>query len=211
MNTMHETIIPFEVDGQACPSFLCTPDSLTELAVGRLITQGSVRQLSDIRAITRDGDGLHVRLVTAAQDPLPLQERIARATAFSDVRPFPARRVQRMLDALNTFNGAFGTHRVAILSPNGVEVFEDVARHNAADKAIGHAVLRRWDLANTAILTSGRLSLEIALKCAVAGIPRAYTIKYCSDLAEDFAKGIHMQLLSRVGGQGGERVKTQGV
>lgn len=211
MNTMHETIIPFEVDGQPCAPFLCTPDNLTELAVGRLITQGIVRELSDIRAVRRDEDGLHARLVTAAQPEMGFSQRIAHATAFSQVRPHSARQVQRMVDALTSCKGVFGTHRVVVLSPQGLEVFEDVARHNAADKAIGHAVLRRWDLQNTALLSSGRLTLEIALKCALAGIPRCYTIKYTSDLAEEFAKGIHMQLLSRVARNGGDDVQPQGV
>lgn len=208
---MHEALIPFEVDGQPLSPFLCTPDSLTELAVGRMITLGIVRQLSDIRAVSRDANGLNARLVTAPLPEMGVQQRLDRATAFEDVRPFSARQIQRMLGALNAHKGAFGTHRVAVMSPQGLEVFEDVARHNAADKAIGHAVLRRWDLQNTALLTSGRLTLETALKCATAGIPRCYTIKYCSDLAEEFAQRVGMQLLPYAGGNGRNNVQTQGV
>ena len=198
-NTMHEARIPFEVDGQPWPSLLCTPDNLSELAVGRLITEGTARVLGDIRAITRDAEGLHIRMLTDAPPKKTLEERIAQCSPFQNVQPLSARRLQTMRDAQQNYPGAHGTHVVVIMAPQGVEVFEDVARHNALDKAIGHAVLRRWDMASATVLTSGRLSLEIALKCAIAGIPRVYTIKYTSDLAEQFASSIHMQLLSHAG------------
>lgn len=196
---MHETIIPFEVDGRKLPAFLCTPDNLNELAVGRLITGGAVRALSDIRSISLDESGLHVRLLQEMRAAGTLEERMAQCAPFKDAETPSPQKLQKMLDALAGFKGSFGTHRVAVMSPQGMEVFEDVARHNAADKAIGHAVLRRWDLARTAVLTSGRLSLEIALKCAAAGIPAAATIKYCSDLAERFAKDVGLHLVSGVG------------
>lgn len=199
INNMHETIIPFEVDGHEMPAFLCTPDNLHELAVGRLLSSGIIRSVSDVRSVTVDESGLHVRLLKEMRAPEKLEERISSCPRFGEVEVLPAAKVNEMLRALLRFTGSFGTHRVVVMSPQGTEVFEDVARHNAADKAIGHAVIRGWDLARTAILTSGRLSLEIALKCATAGIPTAATIKYASDLAEQFAKDKGMRLLPYVG------------
>ncbi len=201
---MHETIIPFEVDGRRMPAFLCSPDNLNELAVGRLVTGGAVRALSDIRSISTDENGLHVRLLQEMREAGTLEERMALCAPFAGAEAPSAAKLQKMLDALRGFKGSRGTHRVAVMSPQGIEVFEDVARHNAADKAIGHAVLRRWDLRRTAMLTSGRLSLEIVLKCAVAGVPAAATIKYGSDLAERFAKDMGLHFLTGVGQEEGQ-------
>lgn len=198
---LHETLVPFEVDGQSLPPFLCTPDSLTELAVGNLVTRGMVRVISDIRSVSRDGDGLHARLLQEGRVSLGLPERMALPVAFDGVEPPPGDRVQRMLSALSRHKGSFGTHRVAVASPQGVEVFEDVSRGNAADKAVGHAVLRRWDLKRTAVLTTGRLTLDIALKCAMAGIPAVCTIKYVSDLAQKYAEGLRMWVAGGVAGE----------
>jgi len=48
---------------------------------------------------------------------------------------------------------------------------EDVGRHNAVDKVIGYAVLEAIPLEDKVLLTSGRLSSEIAGKCAGVKIP----------------------------------------
>jgi FdhD protein len=82
-----------------------------------------------------------------------------------------------LLDRLETSQVVFqktgGTHGVALASPDG-RVFltaEDIGRHNAMDKVIGRALLQRLDLTRMVALLSGRISFEMALKTARAGIP----------------------------------------
>ena len=48
---------------------------------------------------------------------------------------------------------------------------EDIGRHNAVDKVIGYCVLEHIPLQDKIILVSGRLSSEMATKCARWGIP----------------------------------------
>jgi FdhD protein len=71
------------------------------------------------------------------------------------------------------FRETGGTHS-ALLNREGegvVAFSEDVGRHNALDKVIGAAIMRKVDLGECILASSGRLSGEMVLKAAKAGIP----------------------------------------
>jgi FdhD protein len=48
---------------------------------------------------------------------------------------------------------------------------EDVGRHNAVDKVIGKGLLAGVSFARSFLISTGRLSADIVVKCAMAGIP----------------------------------------
>ncbi|KWT92921.1 formate dehydrogenase accessory sulfurtransferase FdhD [Candidatus Magnetominusculus xianensis] len=63
-------------------------------------------------------------------------------------------------------------HSAAISDASTIIAFaEDIGRHNAVDKVIGASILEDFDLSNSVMLLSGRLSSEIASKCARWSIP----------------------------------------
>ncbi|MEX2234929.1 MAG: formate dehydrogenase accessory sulfurtransferase FdhD [Cyclobacteriaceae bacterium] len=96
--------------------------------------------------------------------------------------------LQQMQAEQATFVKTGGSHAAGVFSIDGelLSVKEDIGRHNAVDKAIGDLLLR-GSLENADILfISGRVSYEIAAKCAEANIPFLLAVSAPSSLAVDF-------------------------
>jgi FdhD protein len=65
-----------------------------------------------------------------------------------------------------------GVHSVGLFDEKGaICIIEDIGRHNALDKALGVCLNRDLDLGRIFAASTGRISSDMALKCAVAGIP----------------------------------------
>lgn len=175
-------------------TLMCTPEHLDDLARGFLFTSGLVSEPRDYLSDEVDAalwtvrvdlarpvspELLHRRAYTsgcgkgvvfanqleiAADSPLPL--------GFS----LPAGRIQELANWFRRHSDLHlatgGVHTVA-LSIAGAEptlIRDDVGRHNAADKVVGRALRDGLDLSRAVMITSGRISSEIAHKSRRAGI-----------------------------------------
>ncbi len=98
----------------------------------------------------------------------------------------------------DVFAATGGLHAAGIFDAAGeLRVLrEDVGRHNAVDKVIGHALLAEWmPLEEHVLLVSGRTSFEIVQKALVARIPIVAGISAASSLAVAFAAQSNMTLV----------------
>lgn len=89
-----------------------------------------------------------------------------------------------------TFDRTGGLHAVGIFDSRGKMkvVREDIGRHNAVDKVIGHCVLEHSvPLTEHGLLVSGRVSFEIIQKAAIAGIAFIAAVGAPSNLAVETA------------------------
>jgi len=102
---------------------------------------------------------------------------------------------------LNKETGAL--HAAAFVNDKGqfIAVREDVGRHNALDKLIGHLMRKKIDPTKGYTLITSRCSFEMVQKCAIAGIPVITAVSATTGLAIDLANqaGISIIAFARKG------------
>jgi FdhD protein len=103
-------------------------------------------------------------------------------------------KIYGLKEAINNHQSAFettgGIHAAALFSLNSqlLNIFEDVGRHNALDKLIGHQFLNQLNyLPQSILLLSGRASFELIQKAAIAQIPIVCALGAPSSLAVSLA------------------------
>ncbi len=179
-----------------------------------------------VRVTSFAGDRVEVTLAggAAAESPAAGPEREFRATAACGVcgkasmdeldrelppvapvecRPALWETLPDRLRAEQTlFHATGGIHAAGIFGLDGelLCVREDIGRHNAVDKAIGHFVLRdALPLRDRILVVSGRAGFELVQKALMAAIPAMVSVGAASSVAVDMATAAGMTLYSFAG------------
>jgi FdhD protein len=103
-----------------------------------------------------------------------------------------------MRAAQAVFGRTGGLHAAALFDENGhlVAVREDIGRHNAVDKVVGHAWRESmFPLSAYVLIVSGRAGFEVVQKAIVAGIPILASVSAPSSLAVRMAREYGMTLV----------------
>lgn len=181
-------------------SFLCSPTMVRELVVGFVMSEGLFkgkrRFCPEDIVIKEDSSGkgltestnieAHLFIETELEEhPAGVTSGCAKGLTFlSDeqivpiedelkIRPEPIFDLFREFqDRSNLYRLTGGVHSAALSDGKEIIVFsEDIGRHNAVDKIIGHCLLSGITTKGKILLSSGRLSSEIANKAIRASIP----------------------------------------
>lgn len=112
-------------------------------------------------------------------------------------------RLNRAMRDLQTVHPQIGgTHSAALFETDARAVIlaEDIGRHNALDKALGHCLLRGIPLNDKILVTSGRASYEMVQKAVRVGIPIAASISTPTSLAVQLAEDRGLTLIGYLRG-----------
>jgi FdhD protein len=196
-----------------------TPGHDPELAAGFLVTEGLIHKradIQDIRSYSRNEQGNVVDVFLSPATKVDFARLTRHVFASSScglcgkasidsvrqqfkpvknaihVRAADLTKIAANLTSIQqTFAQTGGLHAAAVYSAKGrlIVVREDIGRHNAVDKVIGHGLLEgRLPFNKHILLVSGRASFEIMQKALAAGIPVVAAISAPSSLAVEFAQ-----------------------
>ncbi len=197
-----------------------------ELAAGFLLSEGMIHSADDIARIdpcvrVDTGNIVNVFLAPGIQIDLDRLTRhvfsssscgiCGKATieslhqhfepVVSDIRISPdilTALPTKLRETQTCFDKTGGLHAAALFDAEGTLIVarEDVGRHNAVDKLLGHALMKRMTpLSQHVLLVSGRASFEIVQKALAAGIPIVAAVSAPSSLAVQLAEESHMTLI----------------
>ncbi len=203
---------------------MATPDDLEDFGLGFSLTEGIIGGAEDLlgtKVLPREGGvELAMSITEPWYDRLQTQRRnltgrtgcgLCGAERIEQALREPApvgnqvrvshRAMQRALSditahqPLQSITGA--THGAAWCDLSGeiVALREDVGRHNALDKLIGHLAREGFDSQAGFVLVSSRASYEMVYKAAAVGMEVLVAVSAPTTLAVDFAQRSGMTLV----------------
>jgi FdhD protein len=214
-----EEPLEIQIDTKPVVVTMRTPGHDEELAIGFLLSEGLIKDRSDVLKLrphprSKTGNVLQVFLAPSVQiDFARLTRNVYAASScglcgkasIQAVRQnFPKissrlrvassallRAASNLQSAQATFAATGGLHAAAICNLDGdfIVVREDVGRHNAVDKVLGHGALQGLlPFDRHFLVVSGRASFEILQKALAARIALVAAVSAPSSLAAEFAQ-----------------------
>ncbi len=194
-------------------TMVCSPCDFQEMAVGFLYSEGLVQQSTDIKSITVDRASKTIRVETKGE-ALTEEKFVKRLVTTSCSRGGPSLyffnstkkvvpvtsdikitpdEIFYLCDEVEKISPLFqntgGSHSAALCTNKKIIYsFEDVGRHNAADKIAGRCLLDNIIMSDKILVFSGRIASEILIKVAKMGIPLIAARSAPTELAVNLAK-----------------------
>ena len=206
------------VNEQPVYRLVCTKGSLRELVCGRLLTDGIVGSIDDIKSVHFCESENRARVFlskditwqkyTGTEPTCCTGNRVfAYAENKPEITPMPPYdyKPEWVFGLATEFgrdtklHGMTGGNHICMLAREGRTLFvcEDIGRHNAVDKAVGFAILNRIPLCECMVFTSGRVPVDMAEKIIAARIPVLVSKSVPTAESVELAKRYGLNLICR--------------
>lgn len=204
---------------------MISPTDIEDFTLGFSLTEGIVDSLDDIMDLTvAPADKGFIASLEITPDCFGRLDQIKRTLtgrtgcglcgvdrldhAIRPLNPIKSQLVVRAdvvytsmqnLSQLQTQNKKTGAlHAAAFVTEKSkiLTVREDIGRHNALDKLIGHMMREKINPASGFALITSRCSFEMVHKCATFGIPILAAVSATTDLALKLAEESRLSLIA---------------
>jgi len=220
VNLSMEYSVTLSINGSPFIIIACSGSEMREMAVGHLLSEGIISEAEDIRAVTFDTDSLILNVETDLNDRIlermlrirRLPSGCGQGIAGEDV---PVRNVtgktaiavptvlsmmREFLQHSTLHRLTHGVHSAALFTADGrrLSFFDEIGRHNAIDKVLGHALLNGIDLSDKIVASTGRVASEIILKLINASVPAIISRASPTSLSRELAIRHGVVMIGRV-------------
>jgi FdhD protein len=232
-----EKPIAFVYNGTTYAVMMATPEDLEAFALGFSLSEGIVASRGEIETlvIVEHGPGIELRMwleegcgkklaerrrhlagptgcglcgIESLEEAVPICAPVSREARFTPAEIIRALASLAPAQALNRQTHA--VHGAGFWTPAEglVQIAEDVGRHNALDKLVGHLTEQGVDPASGIVLLTSRVSVEMVQKTAMAKAPVIVAVSAPTDLAIRTAEAAGIMLVA-VARQDGFEVFTR--
>ena len=213
-----EVPLTIEINGKELATLLASPFDFKQLTLGFLFTSGLIEGISEVKSLVIDeerwkanvelnhegfSDELFFKRVYTSgcgkgvifHNPLDLIQRVKLPAGFEIKSEKILEIMKIFLSSSAEHRETRGVHSAALAGQDGILIFmDDIGRHNALDKVVGEAMMRKIDFGEVMVLTTGRISSEIVAKVMRCGIPVVVSRGVPTNQAIKMAKEIRMTL-----------------
>jgi FdhD protein len=202
---------------------MASPTALKEFAIGFSLSESIIDDIKDIRSIDIETieTGILVHIAISPRSFLHLkahrrslagrtgcglcgveqiEQTVKPIVKVTGTEKFNLNSLKKALSSLHQHQTAFNltgaTHAAAMLSAEGdiISCFEDVGRHVALDKLIGH-ISSDNKYRQSALLLTSRASFEMVQKAAISNISIVFAISSATSLAIEIAQKSNITLV----------------
>ena len=163
--------------------------------VGFLLSEAVINDFSDIQSINISEDGLKVEVIANVSDEgyanlfkektltsgccigvTGNAEKVFDCAFINSDYKIKSKDILANMRLFNNSSKLFDNtgcvHKAELVLEDGtIYVAEDIGRHNAIDKVIGLATINKKDVKRSVLYATGRLSMEMVVKCVMHKIP----------------------------------------
>lgn len=196
----------------------CTPNLLTELVLGRLLSEGYIDTAEDVESIYICEYGKRAKVflkkeialrkevekeptccTSNKQFLMPEPDSNRETLAAAEYRPEWIFALAEALTKKGRLHSKTkGAHTCILMHEGVIEAAgEDIGRHNAMDKVLGKMLLAGYDRKKCILYTSGRVPTDMVEKVIRAGVPILVSKAVPTDEAVLLAKEAGLTLICK--------------